>query len=294
MILLQTFGGPVVFHEDGHALVGAAAQRRTLALLSLLAVAGPAGISRDKLVGILWPDVGPKRARHSLTQALYAARKALDCEDLVEGTEDIRLNPNRINSDISGFEEAFATDDDAAAAALYRGPFLDGFYPSSSDFERWADAQRATYEERVVAALNRLVARAEADGDPAAAVGWLRKLAAIRPSDSTVALRLMHALAGAGDPAAAVQRAELHSRILREEFELDTHPDVQELAETLRTLPPRRDRIISIFHTPPAESQASPVVQQLTELPPQSDYVLPVRYDPFQGELNADDRHRKP
>jgi len=74
MIRLRTFGGAVLYAEDGTPMGGAAARRRTLGLLSVLAVAGDAGLSRDKLVGLFWPDVEARRARHSLTQALYVAR----------------------------------------------------------------------------------------------------------------------------------------------------------------------------------------------------------------------------
>ena len=48
-----------------------------LTLLSLLAVAGDGGLSRDKIIGLLWSETDAERARHSLTQTLYAARRAL-------------------------------------------------------------------------------------------------------------------------------------------------------------------------------------------------------------------------
>ena len=60
----------------------AASQRRTLALLSVLAVAGPLGMSRDKLVALFWPEADSERGRHALTQALYSARRVLHCDDL--------------------------------------------------------------------------------------------------------------------------------------------------------------------------------------------------------------------
>src|SRR5512135_3485434 len=124
MIRLHTFGGVVLFGADGARLLGAASQRRILALLSVLAASGEQGVTRDKLVGILWPDSAPRRARHSLTQTMYAARKALACDDLFEATEDIRLTRARISSDVADFESAFRAGDDAAAAAFYEGPFL--------------------------------------------------------------------------------------------------------------------------------------------------------------------------
>src|SRR5215468_6968923 len=112
MFWFQTFGGPVLLDDEGQALLGGAAQRRTLGVLSVLAVAGRSGLTRDKLIGILWPESPTRLARHSLTQALYSARKALDCDDLFLGSEDLRLNPERIRTDIEALEAALATCDD--------------------------------------------------------------------------------------------------------------------------------------------------------------------------------------
>ena len=212
MIRLQTLGGAALYGDSGEILLGAASQRRTLGLLSILAAAGEGGLSRDKLVGILWPQSSPKRARHSLTQALYAARKAVDCDDLVAASEDVRLNGARISADVGEFEAALAAGDDVTAAALYRGPFLDGFYLASPEFDWWLHNQRTRLE---------------------AAAGGLRRLATIRPSDSAVAVRLMQALAAAGDRAEALRHAQDHARLLREQYELEPEPAVVELAAEL-------------------------------------------------------------
>ena len=228
--------------------------------MSVLAVAGEAGISRDRLVGILWPDVEPRRARHSLTQALYAARKALACDDLFAGAEDLRLNAGRITTDVEAFERALAGSDYAAAVDVYRGPFLDGFYFSSSEFDRWLEGHRLRYDERVVAALQSLISTAESAADYATAAQRLGTLAALRPLDASVTLRLMQAHIELGDAAAAIQRAERYRRILREEYEAEPDPSIIALADELRRSPP-----------PPAvqpsiNSVAEPIVREPIEV----------------------------
>src|SRR5574341_200438 len=55
MLYLRTFGGLSV-ETDGAPATGAARQRKTLAVLALLAAAGRRGMSRDKLLAYLWPD----------------------------------------------------------------------------------------------------------------------------------------------------------------------------------------------------------------------------------------------
>jgi DNA-binding SARP family transcriptional activator len=143
MLTLYTFGGAHVAGDDGAPLGGAAAQRRLLALLALLAVAGERGLSRDKLLALLWPEGNPDKTRHSLTQALYHARRALGHDDLFIGSTELRLNADRLASDLREFERAVAAGELERAASLYRGPFLDGFYLSGSrEFEEWVTGQR--------------------------------------------------------------------------------------------------------------------------------------------------------
>jgi DNA-binding SARP family transcriptional activator/TolB-like protein len=221
--------------DDGIPLGGAASQKRALALLSTLAAAGEGGLSRDRLVALLWPEASEERARHSLTQLLYAARRAVNVDDLFLSDGDVRLNPERVASDIGGLDGAIARGDLEEAVALYQGPFLDGFYLSgSAPFEQWVEAQRARIAERVGDALEQLGNAAEAAGETRRVVEWRRRLAAMRPLDAHAAVLLMNSLAAAGDRAGALQHASLHAAMLREELGLDPDPVVEELAEKLR------------------------------------------------------------
>ncbi len=235
MLRLQTLGSVFVVGETGEPLGGAAAQRRTLALLAALAVAGDGGLSRDKILGLLWPEAEPERARHSLTQALYAARRALDADDLFMVNAVVRLNRRRISCDVTELEAALDSGDLESAAALYGGPFLDGFFLSGSpEFEHWASLQRARLEARVTEALERLAEQAEAEGDQRRAIHWRRRIATIRPLDSGNAVKLMTALAESGDRAGALRHAQVHELLLREQLGLEPDPAVTALAQRLR------------------------------------------------------------
>src|SRR5437764_805076 len=58
----------------------------------------------------------------------------------------------------------------AAAVALARGPFLDGFaLPETPAFEEWVDAQRALWQRRVDLAFDQLSELLLAEGDVAGA-----------------------------------------------------------------------------------------------------------------------------
>ena len=52
---LNTLGGVRVV-TDGNVVAGAAAQPRRLAVLALLARAGRTGVTREKILSLLWPD----------------------------------------------------------------------------------------------------------------------------------------------------------------------------------------------------------------------------------------------
>ena len=68
MLRLRTFG-TVALVDGDRVLDGPMTQRRRLALLALLAAAGSAGagVSREKLVGLLWPESEEGKARHALS-----------------------------------------------------------------------------------------------------------------------------------------------------------------------------------------------------------------------------------
>lgn len=234
MLNFRTLGAVFVEGPQG-PLGGAAAQRRLLAILSVLAVAGERGVSRDRLLALLWPEGEPEKARHALTQSLYHLKRALGTEDVVITTGDLRINPAVIRSDVTAFDAAIEAGDLELGVGLYRGPFLDGFYiAGSAEFEQWVSAQRDRLADRCARALEQLALGAESAGDYGSSVSWRKRLAALDPLNSRVAVRLMTALAAAGDRAGAIQHAKVHEAMLRDQ--LDAAPDaaVTALAERLR------------------------------------------------------------
>src|SRR5213593_3125306 len=99
MLAVRTLGGLAV-EKDGTQCGGAASRRKTLALLALLAAAGKRGLSRDTLLGYLWPETETASGRHLLKQACYALRRDLHEPDLFLGRAELRLNPAVVASDV--------------------------------------------------------------------------------------------------------------------------------------------------------------------------------------------------
>src|SRR5207302_3286460 len=112
--------------------------------------------------------------------------------------------------------------------------------------------------QRAAAALERLATDATAAQEHIDAAAWWRRLAALDPLNSRVALGLMQGLAAAGDRAGALQAARVHESLLREE--LDATPDaaVRDFTERLRAQgaapasPPRRPAVVTATASEPS------------------------------------------
>jgi DNA-binding SARP family transcriptional activator/TolB-like protein/Tfp pilus assembly protein PilF len=231
---LRTLGGAAL-DRDGVTLDTIGARRKTLALLALLAVSRGRGISRERVAAYLWPESDTERARGALKQALHVVRRELGSPEAILGTAELRLNPSYIESDVDAFLSALEEDELDHAVDLYGGPFLDGFHiPGSPEFEQWTSTQRDEFARRYASALERLAAAAEARGDSAAAIEWLRRLQTVDPLSARVTLRLMRALDAVGERIAALRCAQIHEALLEEELGNPPDPEVEALAERLR------------------------------------------------------------
>ena len=234
MLRLQTFGGVSLFRGEEN-LTGAVTQRRRLGILVLLAASGSAGLSRDKLLAYLWPESDAESARHVLNQLLYAQRRQVGDEALFQGRKTLRLNPAVMTSDVEQFERALEANDLEGAAAVYRGPFLDGFFlKDAPEFERWADQQRARLTRRAADAFTRLAGRSADQADHRAAAEWWRRAVEADPFDSPAALGLVLCLAAGGDRAGALVAARRHEELLQQDLGVAPDPAFREAVARLR------------------------------------------------------------
>jgi DNA-binding SARP family transcriptional activator/TolB-like protein len=211
------------------------AQRRRLALLALLGTAGDRGMSRDKLAGYLWPESDEADARHLLSDSVYVLRRALGEDGILAVGEFLRLNPELVWCDVLDFEAAIRREEAGEAVDLYAGPFLDGFYlGAAGELDQWVETERRRLADGYAKALESLAERAESASDYPVAVERWKQLAAHDAFNSRYMVRLMEALIAAGDPGNALQRAQEHEHLLREELGTEPAPEVLELAERLR------------------------------------------------------------
>ncbi len=229
-------------------------KRRADAVLAVLAVCGDLGCSRERLVALLWPESDEAGARHGLRDALHAIRRTLDPGAVPASGRVLRLDPAVVASDAAAFDAAIADHRYADAVRLYGGPLLDGFHvDDAAEFERWIDDERVRLAREYGEALKQLAAEAEAGGQSDEAVRWWARAVEHDPVNSYLVLQQVRALAAVGDRANAVKVAEIHTRRLREE--LDLEPD-RELLATVERI--RRGELGS----PPSVAQPLASAQQ--------------------------------
>ncbi len=265
MLRLNTLGG--LWIESANAGTQDGPRPRSLALLAILAAAGPKGLSRDQLLAVLWPDSTTDRARHALSQTLYSLRQDLGIA-VVLATPDPRLDPARITSDLEEFRSAVAAGDWARAATLYAGPFLEGFYLSDApQFERWAEEERAHLARSGERALEHVARSGAAEGrlDDSAA-SW-RRLTRLDPLSGLYATAYMEAISGQGDRAGALAHGKAHMELVRQELDSDPDPSVLRLVARLKgsgSVPDVEPPATVVEHVPRPDSQPTdtrPTVQ---------------------------------
>ena len=151
-IKIRTFGGFAV-NVDGIDIAPAVwGSRRARQLCKRLAAAAGAAVTRDELFEQLWPgDLAARSVLGArLSVQLAAVRRVLG-GGVIADRSTVRLDTASLQLDLVAFNAAIAAGRNAAAANLYKGPFL----PEDSD-DQWATdvRSRTTIQQR--GALNRL------------------------------------------------------------------------------------------------------------------------------------------
>jgi len=201
-------------------------QSRRKALLALLASSTDESLSRDRLVGLLWPESDERTARHLLADSVYVLRRALGADAIVTSGEELRLSSEHVRVDVAEFRQALAAERWADALPLYRGDFLDGFFVrNASEFERWASSERARLQMDAVRAASAHTRALEQAGRMREAVAVAERALELAPCDEAVFRRLFTLLIATDNRA----RAEAVSRgfIERLAFELGIAPSPQ-------------------------------------------------------------------
>ncbi len=198
MLELNLFGGFELYAPDGSVI--AINSQKAKGLLAYLACGRGQPVSRTKAATLLWAGRGDQQARGSLRQTLTLLRKALNGTDgnaLIVEADTLAIDGAVLRSDVAAFDRAIDRSDRESlelSAALYKGPFFDGFDLREEAFEEWLRGERARCMQNAIRAFSELADLCERDGDYDQAIGWVSRLLsldAIREEAHRAAMRLL-------------------------------------------------------------------------------------------------------
>ena len=199
--------GPARFRVDDRPSLEPLSSRRAL-LVGLLADAGPAGVPRERLGGLLWPNASEAQAHNASKQLVHKLRRQVGVSSMILAGTVLRLNTDIVTTDLWDVLEAARRRDHDTVLERHGGRFLDGAEAwDPPDLELWLNAQRSRAVRLLHEATERCAAAREGAGDVAGAVRAWAELHERIPADASVRARLETARArldGQGGPASAL------------------------------------------------------------------------------------------
>ncbi len=242
------------------------------ALLLYLAVENGRPHRRETLVGLFFPDMPDDMARANLRQTLSRLRRLLfdfdnDIPFLIQSRESVQFNPisnhfvdvqqfqrlldgcnahnkqpnNQCSACMGRFQQA---------VALYRGPFLEGFFlEESPEFENWSQLYRQHYHQNITNALMTLAHYYEERGEYGLATAQVRRLLELEPWQEKAYQQLLRLLANQGQRTMALAQAKTFSRLLREELGIEPTAETMAVVEQIATAGETRPHNLPSFTT---------------------------------------------
>lgn len=228
MLRVRLFGAFEV--RAGGAPVTLTSSRAQSLLAYLTLRGGPQ--RRERVAGALWPGSTDRQARTNLRHVLHTLRGCLpDAErHLVAAGETLVLRD--VTADVEAFDAALDGGADTvnslrAAADLYAGDLLDGWY------DDWLAADRDAYRQRATAVLARLVSLLEEAGDLDSALRYADRARALDPLAEGPYRALMRLHDARGDRARAVRVYHECVATLGEELGVPPSPETRAGYEAL-------------------------------------------------------------
>lgn len=182
--------------SDGVQQVLRFPSRAVAALLARLALAPDRAHAREELVELLWPGVDLAVGRNRLRQVLSTLKSLLEppgvpgAAVLQADRLSVRVVPGALGCDALRFQQLVRAGQTQAAAALYRGEFMPGY------FDEWVHEERqrlAALHEGLGPALDAAVAGAAGAQTQAPPPPVLPELAALAPPLPSYLTRLFGA-----------------------------------------------------------------------------------------------------
>lgn len=216
---------------------------KALAILKYLLAHPQRPVSRDLLMGWLWPEANLKKARWSLNSSVHALRRYLASHVSFRHAPEIvvceeghyRLSPSlRPGSDVEKFDGLYArgrhlerergmdaaVPDFEEAVGLYGGDYL-----PEDLYEDWTLIERERLLDAYVYMLDRLCAHYLQIGNRQRAIETCYELLEKDPCHEETHRRLIACYAGLGMRERARRQYQVCARVLKSRYGLDPSPD---------------------------------------------------------------------
>ena len=195
---------------------------KSLALVCYLALEGET--RRAVLADLLWTDALEDAGRRNLRRELHRLRSTAVGDWLESQGERLSLRPG-YTLDLHEFQRLLRQGDSAGAAALLRGPLLDGLYPPSAEgFTDWREARAAELTEVQLSALSVWAGELGRAGRRAEAQEVCTRMLRLDPLREQTHRQLMGLLHQSGEQEAALARYRALESLLARELGVEPLP----------------------------------------------------------------------
>ena len=238
-VSLRLLGPFAIEANVGRAIALSVRAKKARGLLAHLAMQPDYRARREDIATLFWGDTIDVQARHSLRQCLNSLRQDLSSasEILVVDRETIGLKAGLLSVDAREFlslAKAGGAAELAAAAELWRGPFLSDLVFDLEEFDLWREREGNRLAAGAADVFETLCRHADLREDGEQALAAAERLIALEPTREDrqrTALKLMMRYKSRS---AALSHAELLTNLLRDELGVAPEPATRALIDAIK------------------------------------------------------------
>lgn len=199
------------------------ATRKAESLFAYLVLTGGRSVTRERVIGALWPDSEESRARGMLSTTLWRVQKAISGLAVAIRSKNgwLCLDPSGLEVDAIQFRQLAESSsanpearlsDIEKAVSLYRGELLEGVD------EEWCELERSNLRTVYLSLLKELVAANRERARYSKAIEMARRIVDLDPMDEDAHRELMLLFHLEGNRSAALGQYQVVNNILQAEL----------------------------------------------------------------------------
>lgn len=228
--------------RDGHEIDLPPYRCRRLLVYLLLNRESP--IRRERLLGDVYPDLPPKRARRHLSDHLWLIRSGLPGFQIESSGNEVQISSSRIWVDCEAFSEGVLKneiEEILVAVRLYKGDLTPDLY------DDWILLAREHFRNQYVNTLLTLAAQFDNMGEYLRSIELLERHLLEEPFDEAAVRQLMRAYVHLGRRGLAISTFEKYHLLWIEQLHVEPECETQILYESIlaRTALPKESMIDS-------------------------------------------------